>query len=246
MRIKPTAPLLLLSAGNHNPTHPGVVPGYLTTVVVAAVGVVGGDFRRVVESGSGDRIDPVTRSLFGLRRKSPPEKFSGGGGGRRLPDMGGREERSSLNLMTVDEVDEEEGRVEPIIFQDFSDEEGSEEGGNDVMEIDEEENEELSKLLYAHSEYKMNNVFGGVHVCYGVLETKNLAAVKLSSPEHYVDTTRWEIDIGMTVDGVDEEEGPAKPIIFQDFSDEEGFEEGVDDAMETDKEDNEELEEESV
>ncbi|GKD59196.1 hypothetical protein Tco_1296705, partial [Tanacetum coccineum] len=48
---------------------------------------------------------------------------------------------------TVDEVDEEEGRVEPIIFQDFSDEEGSEEGGNDVMEIDEEENEELSKLL---------------------------------------------------------------------------------------------------
>ncbi|GKE49587.1 hypothetical protein Tco_1480845, partial [Tanacetum coccineum] len=48
--------------------------------VVAAVGVVGGDFRRVVESGSGDRIDPVTRSLFGLRRKSPPEKFSGGGG----------------------------------------------------------------------------------------------------------------------------------------------------------------------
>ncbi|GKG54675.1 hypothetical protein Tco_0560330, partial [Tanacetum coccineum] len=45
---------------------------------------------------------------------------------------------------------------------------------------------------------------------------------------------------------IDEEEGPAEPIIFQDFSDEEGSEEGVDDAMETDKEDKEELEEVSV
>ncbi|GKC26832.1 hypothetical protein Tco_1034126 [Tanacetum coccineum] len=46
-----------------------------------------------------------------------------------------------------------------------------------------------------------------------------------------------------TVDGVDEEEGPAEPIIFQDFSDEEGSEEGGDDVMETDEDDNEELEE---
>ncbi|GJW48595.1 hypothetical protein Tco_0080241 [Tanacetum coccineum] len=43
----------------------------------------GGVIRRVKESDGGDRIDPVTRSLFGLRRKSPPEKFSGGGGGGR-------------------------------------------------------------------------------------------------------------------------------------------------------------------
>ncbi|GJV17300.1 hypothetical protein Tco_1362623 [Tanacetum coccineum] len=36
--------------------------------------------RRVEESGCGDRIDPVMRSVFGVGRKSPPEKFSGGGG----------------------------------------------------------------------------------------------------------------------------------------------------------------------
>ncbi|GJU33503.1 putative reverse transcriptase domain-containing protein [Tanacetum coccineum] len=34
---------------------------------------------RVEESGSGDRVDPEVGSVFGLRRKSPPEKFSGGG-----------------------------------------------------------------------------------------------------------------------------------------------------------------------
>nr|GEX19272.1 ribonuclease H-like domain-containing protein [Tanacetum cinerariifolium] len=41
--------------------------------------------RRVRESGVGDRLDPVTGSLFGFAGKSPPEKFSGGGshGGRR-------------------------------------------------------------------------------------------------------------------------------------------------------------------
>ncbi|GKC90848.1 hypothetical protein Tco_1151497 [Tanacetum coccineum] len=38
---------------------------------------------RVAESGYGDRVDPVTRSVFGLDRKSPPENFSDGGGGRR-------------------------------------------------------------------------------------------------------------------------------------------------------------------
>ncbi|GKG24321.1 hypothetical protein Tco_0394949, partial [Tanacetum coccineum] len=42
---------------------------------------------RVEESGVGDRVDPEVGSVFGLRRKSPPEKFSGGdatvaGGGR--------------------------------------------------------------------------------------------------------------------------------------------------------------------
>ncbi|GJZ36288.1 hypothetical protein Tco_0582105 [Tanacetum coccineum] len=39
----------------------------------------GGVIRRVEESGVGDRVDRVTRNDFGLRRKSPPEKFSGGG-----------------------------------------------------------------------------------------------------------------------------------------------------------------------
>ncbi|GJW10254.1 hypothetical protein Tco_1576081 [Tanacetum coccineum] len=44
---------------------------------------------RVEESGCGDRIDPVRRSVFGVGRKSPPEKFSGGGsGGRRRPVAG--------------------------------------------------------------------------------------------------------------------------------------------------------------
>ncbi|GJS00368.1 hypothetical protein Tco_0316876 [Tanacetum coccineum] len=50
-------------------------------------------------SGCGDRIDPLMRSIFGLRRKSPPENFSGGGvvmagGGWWLPDiMGEKGER---------------------------------------------------------------------------------------------------------------------------------------------------------
>ncbi|GKF82021.1 hypothetical protein Tco_0243677, partial [Tanacetum coccineum] len=62
--------------------------------VVVAVGVVGGDFRRVVESGSGDRIDPGMGRIFGVGRKSSPENFSGGcGGGRRLPDIWEGEER---------------------------------------------------------------------------------------------------------------------------------------------------------
>ncbi|GJW55444.1 hypothetical protein Tco_0099529, partial [Tanacetum coccineum] len=52
---------------------------------------------RVRESGSGDRVDRPTRSLFGLAGKIPPEKFSGGGatvagGGEGLAgEEGGRE-----------------------------------------------------------------------------------------------------------------------------------------------------------
>ncbi|GKC46606.1 hypothetical protein Tco_1064328, partial [Tanacetum coccineum] len=55
-------------------------------VVLAATAAVGGGagFRRVAESGSGDRVDRVTRNTFGLGRKSPPENFSGGG----WPDVG--------------------------------------------------------------------------------------------------------------------------------------------------------------
>ncbi|GKG45625.1 hypothetical protein Tco_0498071, partial [Tanacetum coccineum] len=66
-------------------------------MVVAAGGMMmvmasGGVESRVRESDGGDRIDREMGRIFGLRRKSPPEKFSGGGGGRRLPDIGGREE----------------------------------------------------------------------------------------------------------------------------------------------------------
>ncbi|GKE49179.1 hypothetical protein Tco_1480437, partial [Tanacetum coccineum] len=53
-------------------------------------GGVGGDVAavkwRVKESDMGDRIDLEVGSIFGLRRKNPPEKFSGGGGGGRLPE----------------------------------------------------------------------------------------------------------------------------------------------------------------
>ncbi|GKD69450.1 hypothetical protein Tco_1323540, partial [Tanacetum coccineum] len=45
--------------------------------VTAAGGVVGS---RVTASDSGDRVDRVSGSIFGVGRKSPPEKFSGGGG----------------------------------------------------------------------------------------------------------------------------------------------------------------------
>ncbi|GJS84360.1 hypothetical protein Tco_0750901, partial [Tanacetum coccineum] len=52
-----------------------------------AAGLIGGDggvIRRVKESGVGDRVDRVSGSIFGVGRKTPPEKFSGdGGGGRR-------------------------------------------------------------------------------------------------------------------------------------------------------------------
>ncbi|GJR90399.1 hypothetical protein Tco_0214410 [Tanacetum coccineum] len=46
---------------------------------MAAAAETDGGGRRVEESGCGDRIDPVMRSVFGVGRKSPPEKFSGGG-----------------------------------------------------------------------------------------------------------------------------------------------------------------------
>ncbi|GJW95790.1 hypothetical protein Tco_0175462 [Tanacetum coccineum] len=51
---------------------------------MAVRGVVAGDGEwHVAESGVVDRIDRLMGSIFGLGRKSPPEKFSGGGGGRR-------------------------------------------------------------------------------------------------------------------------------------------------------------------
>ncbi|GJX47298.1 hypothetical protein Tco_0272488, partial [Tanacetum coccineum] len=50
----------------------------MVLMVVAAVAAGGGNWR-VEESGCGDRIDPVVRSVFGVGRRSPPEKFSGGG-----------------------------------------------------------------------------------------------------------------------------------------------------------------------
>ncbi|GKF04227.1 hypothetical protein Tco_0034895, partial [Tanacetum coccineum] len=54
---------------------------------------------RVTESEYGDRVDPVVRTTFGVRRKNPPENFSGGGvvvagrrlGGFRRPEFMGRE-----------------------------------------------------------------------------------------------------------------------------------------------------------
>ncbi|GJW81539.1 hypothetical protein Tco_0145514, partial [Tanacetum coccineum] len=46
----------------------------------------GGGEWRVRESDGGDRIDRSDGESFGLRRKNPPEKFSGSGGGRRLPE----------------------------------------------------------------------------------------------------------------------------------------------------------------
>ncbi|GKF75626.1 hypothetical protein Tco_0225070, partial [Tanacetum coccineum] len=47
--------------------------------VVAAAARERGETARGA-SGYGDRVDRVTRKLFGVGRKSPPENFSGGGG----------------------------------------------------------------------------------------------------------------------------------------------------------------------
>ncbi|GKF23142.1 hypothetical protein Tco_0075464, partial [Tanacetum coccineum] len=43
-------------------------------------------------SGVVDRVDPLMRNLFGLRRKSPPKKFSGGGDVAVAGGSGGRRE----------------------------------------------------------------------------------------------------------------------------------------------------------
>ncbi|GKB60579.1 hypothetical protein Tco_0916765, partial [Tanacetum coccineum] len=51
-----------------------------TKMKAASGGGSGGVEGRVRESDLGDRVDPVTRSVFGLDRKSPPGNFSGGGG----------------------------------------------------------------------------------------------------------------------------------------------------------------------
>ncbi|GJY79780.1 hypothetical protein Tco_0485581 [Tanacetum coccineum] len=45
---------------------------------------------RVGESDYGERVDRVTRINFGVRRKSPPEKFSGGGATVVAGSGGGR------------------------------------------------------------------------------------------------------------------------------------------------------------
>ncbi|GKF03665.1 hypothetical protein Tco_0030588, partial [Tanacetum coccineum] len=47
-------------------------------MMVVAAGGGGGEWR-VRESDGGDRIDRSDGESFGLRRKNPPEKFSGGG-----------------------------------------------------------------------------------------------------------------------------------------------------------------------
>ncbi|GJZ66451.1 hypothetical protein Tco_0623147 [Tanacetum coccineum] len=57
----------------------GVDVDDVVMIVMAGGGSEGGGKWRVRESGSGDRVDPEVGSVFGLRRKSPPEKFSGGG-----------------------------------------------------------------------------------------------------------------------------------------------------------------------
>ncbi|GKA60704.1 hypothetical protein Tco_0760111 [Tanacetum coccineum] len=49
-------------------------------------------------SGVMDRGDPVTGIIFGVGRKSPPEKFSGGGGGR---NPAREDDRSLLNAVSI-------------------------------------------------------------------------------------------------------------------------------------------------
>ncbi|GKC49142.1 hypothetical protein Tco_1071887, partial [Tanacetum coccineum] len=59
----------------------------------------GGVWWRVEESEVVGRVDPVVRTILGVDRKIPPEKFSGGGwperwaagGGEGSPEIMGRE-----------------------------------------------------------------------------------------------------------------------------------------------------------
>ncbi|GJS79562.1 retrovirus-related pol polyprotein from transposon TNT 1-94 [Tanacetum coccineum] len=72
------APRAWYESNNGNNDDDGVV---LAVVLAAVAAVSGGDgFRRLAESGSGDRVDRVTRGIFGVGWKSPLENFFGGGG----------------------------------------------------------------------------------------------------------------------------------------------------------------------
>ncbi|PWA97658.1 small-subunit processome, Utp12 [Artemisia annua] len=100
----------------------------------------------------------------------------------------------------------------------------------------------LKSLLLQHASIIMSQEASliALNSLYQIIESRISTfnpAVQLSSS--------LDVLYAKTVDGVDEEEGPPEPIIFEDFSDEEGPEEGGDDVMETDEEDNEELEEAS-
>ncbi|GKD23032.1 hypothetical protein Tco_1224735, partial [Tanacetum coccineum] len=54
-----------------------------------AAGDEGEGKTRVRASEYDERVDRVTRINFGVRRKSPPEKFSGGGGGSEAAVVAG-------------------------------------------------------------------------------------------------------------------------------------------------------------
>ncbi|GJY66557.1 hypothetical protein Tco_0468795 [Tanacetum coccineum] len=73
----------------HEQTHPWCYEGGGGEEM--EVVTVGWQRWRVEESGVGDRVDPEVGSVFGLRRKSPPEKFSGGG--EWWPAVGGSPEK---------------------------------------------------------------------------------------------------------------------------------------------------------
>ncbi|GKF06616.1 hypothetical protein Tco_0037284, partial [Tanacetum coccineum] len=54
---------------------------------VGCGGTAAGEEGRVRESDLGDWVDPVTRIIFGVHRKTPPEKFSGGGWPEMVAEM---------------------------------------------------------------------------------------------------------------------------------------------------------------
>ncbi|GKA56580.1 hypothetical protein Tco_0755652 [Tanacetum coccineum] len=86
----------------------------------------GGAESRVRESDGGDRIDWEIRSIFGLRRKIPPEKFFGGsvlmaGGGWWLPDiMGEKGERYNALLRMTKVIKGEFEKIKDVKVEDVS------------------------------------------------------------------------------------------------------------------------------
>ncbi|GKF77854.1 hypothetical protein Tco_0230324, partial [Tanacetum coccineum] len=60
---------------------------------VSCGGTAAGEEGRVRESDLGDWVDPVTRIIFGVHRKTPPEKVvAGGEGGPAVGKCGERGE----------------------------------------------------------------------------------------------------------------------------------------------------------
>ncbi|GJU20998.1 hypothetical protein Tco_1154340 [Tanacetum coccineum] len=86
--------------------------GVIATAVSRGDGGDGEVMERVRESEVSGWIDRLTRNIFGVHRKTPPEKFSGGGGGGRRCDGGNTGEGVKIASGVIGSGDEIESSEE--------------------------------------------------------------------------------------------------------------------------------------